>query len=395
MDELDRSLIKCLEALYPSYERVRSLFFEAGSSFVPPTHNDPHELWVAIMLKVSAGQRIELVKAVGLALETYQDNTILQQWYDRAARGERAPSAPEPVLRPEASYGTGPAIAVRGSVDSEYRKSLASLKRQYTGLWGFKVFWLAAFTLLPVLISFKLARGIELSWAHVVYVIYHAIGIYTWLHVRAMLEPAYGEGEREQEAVRLSGWAKVHHAIGIPVMVLLVATGLCLVRISRTDGTFWEIPSPVWLKVVLGIHVDVVQPPSEDRDSEVSSQDGRPGLSKEQNTGYARVAQNNLEWDVALDYSKAALREDPRDFEALVRACRAELVLRKNKDAFAHCRRALRIHADDEQALNLCVQAACLNNASKEAHECWNRMQSPDAFSAAVCMNEGIDLKAR
>ena len=169
---------------------------------------------------------------------------------------EGSSSPPTPA---EAENSTAPAAAtapdknIVAAEEDDVAERIKHLKKGLTGVWGTKVFWLAALTLLPVAVSFKLGRGIELAWAHIIYVVYHVIGLYLWMELRSLIRDVYTDEERKVQLPKLTRLYNAQHKLGYIVVTMLLVTGLLLLRIPKSNGDHLAVPAPTWLKVFLSI----------------------------------------------------------------------------------------------------------------------------------------------
>ncbi len=142
---------------------------------------------------------------------------------------------------------------------SKKAKSKEDLQRQllhsFTGVWGFKVFWLATFTLLPLLLSFKLEfLSLKLSVATLVYGVYHSLGIFTWLELRHMTAPATILSEQEKASIfeKLIGINRIVRPLSWVVWGLLFLT--LLAKAEFTFGSHsYRVPLPTIVPAILGV----------------------------------------------------------------------------------------------------------------------------------------------
>lgn len=134
------------------------------------------------------------------------------------------------------------------------KESERVLKERYTGLWGHKVAWLAALTLIPPLISLKIQWiGLEVSPAQLVYIAYHGLGVAVLLGVRSLRKGPFRETEQRRASVkRLTRMHSVISALGWAVIALLLATAACLMRTPSDTGTTPLWCAPRFIRVTLG-----------------------------------------------------------------------------------------------------------------------------------------------
>ena len=125
-----------------------------------------------------------------------------------------------------------------------------ALERDFTGFWGAKVFWLALFTVLPLLAPLKLHfLHLEVSPATCYYGLYHGLGIWLWASIRDGFQRPrlYKDGDW----LTWRRWSKVHHWLGYGVYLLLAVTFLGKVTLVFLGSH--TIPFPSWVKEFVGI----------------------------------------------------------------------------------------------------------------------------------------------
>lgn len=138
-------------------------------------------------------------------------------------------------------------------LDDPTADQLRALQRGYTGAWGWKVFWLAAFTLVPLFVQFK-SYHLELSVATLIYGAYHVLGIVCWLDVRRLTHQPelFTAEQRKHEIIRVAKVARWATGLGRLVLVLLVATGVAVATIAYGD-TKLQAPLPEFVYNLLGV----------------------------------------------------------------------------------------------------------------------------------------------
>lgn len=196
----------------------------------------------------------ELLLAVGERLNEFLD--MLRVGGQQRDSGDEMEAAATSVAATE--YLSTIAVVLstgRGRIQklaSDVVDPLQVLRREYTKLWGKKVFWLATFTLGPLLLGLKSeAVGLTVSAATLVYIAYHGLGIYLWMTVNSLLDPElFNATEREVEYPRLLSLMKTHKKLGWVVLPLVVITVLFKISFLGGDGPWLE--SPRWLSLLLG-----------------------------------------------------------------------------------------------------------------------------------------------
>lgn len=127
------------------------------------------------------------------------------------------------------------------------------LELEYTGVFGAKVFWLSMLTLVPLAVQLKVpALGLELSVASVIYVLYHVIGIYTWMQVHHIREnPSLCTNEAIK---KLDSLSKIIRPLSYVVIFLIVLTILAKVKIVFGDKVI-ALRMPDYTYHLLGVRV--------------------------------------------------------------------------------------------------------------------------------------------
>lgn len=124
------------------------------------------------------------------------------------------------------------------------------LKKSYTGVWGAKVFWLAMLTILPVLVNFKIHYfHLRLSFATILYIVYHGIGWYIWAEVHQTIKLS---DDDVGEWLKIYSFSRYHHVIGWAVSVLLVMTFFARVNLEFYGSHHLTLPE--WIYEILGVH---------------------------------------------------------------------------------------------------------------------------------------------
>lgn len=125
----------------------------------------------------------------------------------------------------------------------------------YRGIWGAKVFWLATFTLLPVLLSLKL-NFIELnvSIATIIYCIYHGLGIFIWMHIKNITsyKSIIDEDQVKKTLSLCHKINKIVKVLGIVVIFLIAMTLVAKTMVVFGNKKF-NIPLPKVVYYFLGI----------------------------------------------------------------------------------------------------------------------------------------------
>lgn len=118
------------------------------------------------------------------------------------------------------------------------------LLKAYTGVWGAKIFWLGIVTLLPVLLALKVhAIQLKLSFAALLYVFYHGIGIYIWMEVRQALN-VYRATRNAWS--RLYSIGRFHHIIGYIVAILLIVTFIARINVEFYGTHHLNLPEVIY-----------------------------------------------------------------------------------------------------------------------------------------------------
>jgi internalin A len=149
---------------------------------------------------------------------------------------------------------TKPPSAVKAEpFDDSTAEQLRALQRAYMGPWGWKVFWLAAFTLLPLFFKFK-SYDLELSMATVFYGAYHFLGILCWANVRQLTHQPdlFTAEERKHEVTKVAKTHKWTTYLGHFVLGLLALTGVAVATIAYGD-TKLHAPLPEFVYNFLGV----------------------------------------------------------------------------------------------------------------------------------------------
>lgn len=132
------------------------------------------------------------------------------------------------------------------------------LKRDYTGIFGLKVFWAATFTLLPLLINFKFGSvGLHVSAATIVYVVYHWCGIKVWMRVRRLESrdrSLFTPDERGAEILSLEPLRRFAALAGSITAILLLFTLLAKLSIESGDQ---DVTPKTWFPRVLSLALGV------------------------------------------------------------------------------------------------------------------------------------------
>ena len=126
----------------------------------------------------------------------------------------------------------------------------AILRKEYTGIFGLKVFWLALLTLVPLLLPLKLSwLSLDVSISTGVYALYHALGIYIWAHVKHGLDlPDLHTAEEWLKWRKLRG---LHRPLSYAVYALLVVTFLAKANFQFLGSH--RFPLPQFLHELVGV----------------------------------------------------------------------------------------------------------------------------------------------
>ncbi|WAS96451.1 hypothetical protein [Nannocystis punicea] len=113
------------------------------------------------------------------------------------------------------------------------------LFRDYTGIFGAKVFWAGAFTLLPLLIGLKLdLYGLRISVATAVYAVYHFVGIWVWMRVYRLHRHGntlFSEKEKSAEVLEIEPFRRFAAFAGFVTTALLILTFVAKLTIVFGD----------------------------------------------------------------------------------------------------------------------------------------------------------------
>lgn len=132
---------------------------------------------------------------------------------------------------------------------------MKALRLSYSGIWGSKVIWLAAFTFAPLLIGLKVpGLRIHFGIATLIYASYHALGAMNWLRLRQLTQDPDAFSEQQQESL----WQNIsqRHRIATPlsyiVLTLLVLTVIAKIDIEIGDSSRSIcLPQPLYSLIAL------------------------------------------------------------------------------------------------------------------------------------------------
>jgi internalin A len=138
-------------------------------------------------------------------------------------------------------------------IDDSTAEKLRVLQRGYTGAWGWKVFWLAAFTLVPLFVKFK-SYDLEVSGATLCYGVYHFLGILCWLDVRRLTHQPelFTDEQRKHEITRVAKVARWTNYLSWLVFGLLALTLVAVATVAYGD-TKLHAPMPEFVYNLLGV----------------------------------------------------------------------------------------------------------------------------------------------
>jgi len=142
----------------------------------------------------------------------------------------------------------------------ERRKRL--LLRKYSGIWGAKVFWLALFTLVPLVAQLKIVGAVEnpsetyikVSVATLVYVVYHVLGIYNFMSL-AHFKKAPDDFEAVESAGLITRCWRIDIAMRVlaPVVALLLASTFLLYSKFHWGSERYTPPVPGFVYLLVGL----------------------------------------------------------------------------------------------------------------------------------------------
>jgi hypothetical protein len=132
-------------------------------------------------------------------------------------------------------------------------REVQNLEHRYSGIGGTKVFWLAALTLVPLLVPLKVPMlSLRMSVATIIYAAYHGLGAHVWLGFRQLRESKLSIAERRRTIKQMARMDRVVRFLGWVVLVLLIMTVLAKLELIIGDERH-SVPLPEWLVGLLGV----------------------------------------------------------------------------------------------------------------------------------------------
>ena len=159
-----------------------------------------------------------------------------------------------------------PAVVVKKtslvSNEKKLERRRRLLLRRYSGIWGAKVFWLALFTLVPLLAQLKIVGAVEnpsetyikMSVATLVYVIYHSLGIYNFISLSHFKKTPSDYGKEETASLITHCW-RIDIAVRVlaPIVAILLVVTFLLYSKFHWGADRYTPPVPGFFYLVIGL----------------------------------------------------------------------------------------------------------------------------------------------